>query len=121
MAMPKIYIDACCIIEAVKGRRGLPLQHPAAEVDMIERIMRAANDGVISLQTSMPRSRSQRSPPSRRAFSMERTTMRELIIHLVAKALGILIHIEGRPFGSSRRITQRGGGPCGGVASTRAH
>jgi predicted nucleic acid-binding protein len=53
MAIPKGYIDSCCIIEAVKGRRGLPLDHPANEVDMIERILRAANDGKISLYTSM--------------------------------------------------------------------
>ena len=53
MTTPKIYIDACCIIEALKGRRGLPLDHPPAEVDMIERIMRAANDGEVSLYTSM--------------------------------------------------------------------
>ncbi len=53
MTTPKIYIDACCIIEALKGRRGLPLDHPAEEVDMIERIMRAAKDGEISLYTSI--------------------------------------------------------------------
>jgi predicted nucleic acid-binding protein len=53
MTTPKAYIDACCIIEAVKGRRGLVLDHPAAEVDMIQQIMRAANDGAISLYTSM--------------------------------------------------------------------
>lgn len=53
MATPKIYIDACCIIEALKGRKGIPLQHPAKEVDMVERIMRAANDDEISLYTSM--------------------------------------------------------------------
>jgi predicted nucleic acid-binding protein len=53
MTTPKAYIDSCCIIEAVKGRRGLPLDHPADEVDMIHRIMRAANDGAVSLYTSM--------------------------------------------------------------------
>lgn len=47
------YIDACCIIEALKKRRGHMLSHPAAEVDMIERIMRAARDGEIELFTSM--------------------------------------------------------------------
>lgn len=35
MATPKIYIDACCIIEAIKGRRGIALKHPAQEVEMI--------------------------------------------------------------------------------------
>jgi predicted nucleic acid-binding protein len=53
MAKPKGYIDACCIIEAVKGRRGLPLDHPLAEVQMIERLMRAANDEVVELYTSI--------------------------------------------------------------------
>lgn len=52
MATPKIYIDSCCIIEAIKAKKGIPLTHPE-EVDMIERMMRAANDGAISLQTSM--------------------------------------------------------------------
>jgi predicted nucleic acid-binding protein len=47
------YIDACCIIEALKKRRGIALSHPIAEVDMIERIMRAARDGEIELFTSM--------------------------------------------------------------------
>jgi len=53
MMTPKGYIDACCIIEAVKGRRGLPLDHSTKEVDMIERIMKAAKEGEISLYTSM--------------------------------------------------------------------
>jgi predicted nucleic acid-binding protein len=53
MTTPKGYIDACCIIEAVKRRRGLPLGHPLKEVEMIERIMRAAKDGEITLYTSM--------------------------------------------------------------------
>jgi predicted nucleic acid-binding protein len=52
MAKPKGYIDACCIIEAVKGRRGLPLDHPATEVEAIETLMRAANDGAVELFTS---------------------------------------------------------------------
>lgn len=53
MATPKVYIDACCIIEAIKGRRGLPLSHDRHEVEMIERIMKAANDQKIALRTSM--------------------------------------------------------------------
>lgn len=53
MATPKIYIDACCIIEAIKKQRGLPLSHPLSEVDMIERIMRAAREGEIELHTSI--------------------------------------------------------------------
>lgn len=53
MATPKIYIDACCIIEAIKKQRGLPLSHSLSEVDMIERIMRAARDEEIELHTSI--------------------------------------------------------------------
>jgi predicted nucleic acid-binding protein len=53
MAKPKIYIDACCIIEALKGRKRVPLDHPPQEVDMVERILRAANEDEISLYTSM--------------------------------------------------------------------
>ncbi len=53
MTAPKIYIDACCIIEALKKQRGLPLTHPLSEVDMIERIMRAARDEEIELHTSI--------------------------------------------------------------------
>lgn len=53
MAIPKIYIDACCIIEALKRQRGLPLEHPVEEVEIIERIMRAAKDEEIELHTSM--------------------------------------------------------------------
>jgi predicted nucleic acid-binding protein len=53
MATPKIYIDACCIIEAIKKQRGLPLSHPLSEVDMIERIMRAAREDEIELHTSI--------------------------------------------------------------------
>jgi predicted nucleic acid-binding protein len=53
MAKPTIYIDACCIIEALKKRRGLSLDHPESEVDMIERVMRAAREGEIDLHTSI--------------------------------------------------------------------
>jgi predicted nucleic acid-binding protein len=53
MATPRIYIDACCLIEALKKRRGLTLSHPQAEVEMIETIMRAARDGALELHTSM--------------------------------------------------------------------
>jgi predicted nucleic acid-binding protein len=53
MATPKIYIDACCLIEALKKRRGLPLDHPIREVDMIERVMRAAREGDLELHTSI--------------------------------------------------------------------
>jgi predicted nucleic acid-binding protein len=53
MAVPKIYIDACCIIEAIKKQRGLTLSHPIPEVDMIERVMRAARDGDLELHTSI--------------------------------------------------------------------
>jgi len=53
MTAPKIYIDACCIIEALKKQRGLPLTHPLSEVEMIERIMRAARDEEIELHTSI--------------------------------------------------------------------
>lgn len=53
MATPKIYIDACCIIEALKKQRGLLLSHPIREVDMIERIMRAAREGDLELHTSI--------------------------------------------------------------------
>ena len=53
MAVAKAYIDSCCIIEALKRKLGLPLSHPDDEVDMIRRLLRAANDGAIALQTSM--------------------------------------------------------------------
>ena len=53
MATPKIYIDACCIIEALKKRRGMPLTHPLSEVDMIERLMHAAREGDLELHTSI--------------------------------------------------------------------
>lgn len=31
--------------------------------------------------------------------------MKLTILHYVAKALGILIHVDGRPFGSDRNVT----------------
>lgn len=53
MATPKIYIDACCIIEMLKKRRGLVLSHTPSEVDMIERILRAAREDELELHTSI--------------------------------------------------------------------
>jgi len=53
MTAPKIYIDACCIIEALKKQRGLSITHPLSEVEMIERVMRAAREGEIELHTSI--------------------------------------------------------------------
>lgn len=35
--------------------------------------------------------------------------MAKLIIHYVAKALGVLVHIEGMPFGSSRNLKSERG------------
>lgn len=49
----KLYVDACCIIEALKGKLGRPLDHPAEEVDMIQRVLRAGRDGKIKVYTSM--------------------------------------------------------------------
>lgn len=53
MATPKIYIDACCIIEVLKKRRGLPLSHPDSEIAWIERVMYAAREGDLELHTSI--------------------------------------------------------------------
>lgn len=53
MAAPKIYIDACCIIAAIKKQRGMMLDHPVREVDMIERVMRAARENELELHTSI--------------------------------------------------------------------
>ena len=53
MAKPKLYIDACCLIEAIKGRVGHTITHPLEEVDMIERILKAARGGDIELFTSI--------------------------------------------------------------------
>lgn len=45
--------------------------------------------------------------------------MRITIVHWIAKALGVLIHVGGRPYGSDRNIQASGGGPCGALASSR--
>jgi len=47
--------------------------------------------------------------------------MRILIVHYVAKALGVLVHVGGRPYGSDRNVPRVGGGLCGGVANSRDH
>ncbi len=51
MTVPKIYVDACCLIEALKGRTGRDLDH-AKDADMTERALRAARDGALKLYTS---------------------------------------------------------------------
>lgn len=49
--------------------------------------------------------------------------MRIAVIHLVAKALGILIHIEGLPYGSSRNVDmtryEKGGASCSNAAECK--
>jgi hypothetical protein len=57
---PRIYADSCCLIEAVKHRRGLPLSGDAAEVQRREedcwyfrKLCDASRDGAIQLLTSM--------------------------------------------------------------------
>jgi hypothetical protein len=57
---PRIYADACCFIEAVKQKRGLPLSVPQTELANREldcwffgRLCDASRDGAITLVTSM--------------------------------------------------------------------
>lgn len=50
---PKLYLDACCIIEAIKGKLGRPLDHPLSEVDMIQRIIKAGRNGELIVYTSI--------------------------------------------------------------------
>jgi predicted nucleic acid-binding protein len=49
----KLYLDACCLIEAIKGKLGRPLDHPLVEVDMISRIIKAGRKGDLIVYTSM--------------------------------------------------------------------
>jgi predicted nucleic acid-binding protein len=53
MKNARVYLDACCIIEAIKGRMGRATTHAPEEIDMIQRLMRAARDGAIDAFTSM--------------------------------------------------------------------
>jgi predicted nucleic acid-binding protein len=57
---PRIYVDSCCFIEAVKHRRGIPLSGDAKEARLREedcgffrRLCDASRDGAIQLVTSM--------------------------------------------------------------------
>lgn len=52
MANSRVYMDACCIIEAAKGRFGKALTHGADEADYASRIIRAGRDGVLDVFTS---------------------------------------------------------------------
>jgi hypothetical protein len=46
--------------------------------------------------------------------------MKRTILHYVAKVLALLIHVDGRPLGSSRNVDPVvGGGPC--EAKARDH
>lgn len=51
MAIPRVYLDACCLIEALKGRAGAGVQHPK-EAIATEQILRAARDEEIEAFTS---------------------------------------------------------------------
>lgn len=50
---PRSYMDACCLIEAVKGRLGRTSTHDPEQVDMIHRLLRASRAGEIDVYTSM--------------------------------------------------------------------
>lgn len=52
MPTTRVYLDSCCLIEMIKGERGLPLDHPEDE-DMTKRLVRASRDGKIECWTSM--------------------------------------------------------------------
>lgn len=57
---PRLYVDSCCFIEAVKHRKGIPLSGDAAEVKIREndcwffrKLCDASRNGAIQLVTSM--------------------------------------------------------------------
>lgn len=52
MANNRVYMDACCIIEAAKGRLGKPLTHGAEEADYAQRVIRAGREGLLDVYTS---------------------------------------------------------------------
>jgi predicted nucleic acid-binding protein len=57
---PRLYVDACCFIEAVKHRREIPLSSDAAQAKarqddcwFFRRLCDASKDGAVALVTSM--------------------------------------------------------------------
>src|SRR5690348_12063523 len=57
---PRIYVDSCCFIEAVKHRRGISLSGDAQEAEIREvdcwyfrKLCDASRDGTVQLVTSM--------------------------------------------------------------------
>lgn len=53
MAIPKIYIDSCCIIESLKGDLGKSDPARSSDLDILKRILRAARDDKIMIFTSL--------------------------------------------------------------------
>jgi len=53
MATPKIYIDACCLIEHLKGDLGKNDPARVGGLDMLKRLLRAARDDKIIAFTSL--------------------------------------------------------------------
>lgn len=53
MATPKMYVDACCLIEAIKGAAGASSAARDADLDMLKRILKAGRDGKLTVFTSL--------------------------------------------------------------------
>lgn len=53
MATPKLYLDSCCLIEAIKGEIGKADPKRSADLDMLKRIIRAGRDGKMTVLTSL--------------------------------------------------------------------
>lgn len=53
MTTDRVYLDACCLIEGLKGKLGISSAHDAMEVDAIQRLLRAGRDGALDVFTSM--------------------------------------------------------------------
>jgi predicted nucleic acid-binding protein len=51
---PKVYFDACCFIDLVKKKKGIPLIEPDREehVDFCKRLIKACRDDKIEIHTS---------------------------------------------------------------------
>ncbi|MEO1207716.1 MAG: PIN domain-containing protein [Pseudomonadota bacterium] len=53
MTTPKIYMDACCLLEVLKGAKGVSDQERAQQLDIITRTLRASRNGDVQVFTSM--------------------------------------------------------------------